>query len=55
MTITPTDCKRNLAHVAAILSILDRGATSDQVAESVAILSAPAASVQPQLVLVAAV
>ena len=51
MTLTPTDCKRNQAHVAAILSILDRGATSAQVAESVAILSAPVASVQPRLVL----
>ena len=55
MTLTPTDCTRNLAHVAAILSILDRGATYAQVAESVAILSAPVASVQPRLVLVAAV
>ena len=55
MTLTTAECTRNLAHVAAILSILDRGATYAQVAESVAILSEPAASVQPQLVLVAAV
>ena len=55
MTLTPTDCKRNLAHVAAILSILDRGATYAQVVKSVAILSAPVEAVQPQLLLVAAV